>query len=53
MPPKLQKFAPIDRNYPIYEIIDEANEVLIDVSRSDAGIYELMCHQAAAGEPSS
>ncbi len=44
---RIQKFVPIDRDYPIYEIINDANEVLLDVSRTDSGDYELMCHKAA------
>jgi hypothetical protein len=38
---KLQKFAPIDREFPIYEIVDDNGEVLLDVTRSDEGTLEL------------
>jgi len=35
----LQKFCPIDREYPVYEVIDEKNDLLLDVIRSNDGVY--------------
>lgn len=29
---RLQKFAPVDRDVPIYEVVDEAGAVVLDVS---------------------
>lgn len=43
---KLQKFAPIDREHPIIEIVDEAGDVLFDLSRNDAGVLEMGFHPA-------
>jgi hypothetical protein len=46
---RLQKFAPIDREYPVYEVVDEENNILFDVSRTDAGAYEVMLQKDGAG----
>lgn len=45
---RLRKFSPIDREHPVYEII-EGDEVLFDVSRNDAGEYEFGAHAASSG----
>ncbi len=47
---KTQKFSPIDRKHSIYELIDEDDNVLIDISRSDEGDYEMALHAAGAGK---
>ena len=46
---KLPKFSPIDREYPVYELIDENNDVLLDVSRSNEGVYEIALHEGSVG----
>lgn len=46
---KIQKFVPNDREYPIYEVIDDDNNVLFDVSRTDSGAYEMMIQKGGAG----
>jgi hypothetical protein len=45
---KIQKFVPNDREYPIYEVIDDENNVLFDVSRTDSGAYEMMIQKDGA-----
>lgn len=45
---RLRKFSPIDREYPIYEIV-AGEDVLFDVGRSDMGEYEFACHEASGG----
>ena len=45
---RLQKFTPIDRDYPIIEIIDEGGAVLLDISRNDGGELEMAFHPAIA-----
>jgi hypothetical protein len=45
---RLQKFVPVDRDYPIIEIVDQSGEVLFDVSRNDAGVLEMAFHPAIA-----
>ena len=37
---RLQKFSNISQEACIYEIIDEHSTVLMDVTRTDAGVYE-------------
>jgi hypothetical protein len=49
MPLKLQKFVPIDREYPIYEVTDESHNVLFDVSRTDGGAFEIGFHKDGVG----
>jgi hypothetical protein len=46
---KLQKFAPIDREFPVYEITDDSGDVILDVSRADDGTLELGLQKLAAG----
>ena len=46
---KLQKFVPIDREFPIYEIIDAEGNVILDVSRSDNGTIELGLQPLGSG----
>lgn len=38
---KLQKFGPIDRDYPIFEIIDEDGVPLLDVTAANDGTVEI------------
>jgi hypothetical protein len=42
---RFRKFGPIDREYPIYELID-GDAVLLDVSKNDEGIIEVAFHEA-------
>ncbi|MCC7538971.1 MAG: hypothetical protein IT379_22285 [Deltaproteobacteria bacterium] len=44
---RLRKFSPIDREYPIFEILD-GDDVVLDVSLSDAGNYELGVHESSS-----
>ena len=37
---RLRKTSDIHQEHPIYEIIDEERRVLLDVTRTDAGVYE-------------
>ena len=43
-----RKFSPIDREYPIFELVD-ANAVLLDISKNDDGIVEIAFHEALRG----
>ena len=45
---RLRKFSPIDRDYPIYEVVD-GDCVLLDVGRTDDGAYEVAFHAGASG----
>ena len=45
---RLRKFSPIDREYPIYEIV-VGDDVLFDVGRNDAGDFEFASHPASGG----
>lgn len=45
---RLRKFSPIDREYPIYEVV-VGDEVLFDIGRSDSGDYEFSVHAASSG----
>jgi hypothetical protein len=46
---RFRKFAPIDREYPIFELV-EGNDVLLDVSASDDGVLEVALHEAGRGK---
>ncbi len=46
---RLRKFSPIDREYPIYEIV-QGQVSLFDVGRNDAGDYEIAFHPASSGK---
>ena len=37
---RLRKTTDIRQEHPIYEIVDESRNVLLDVTKNDAGIYE-------------
>jgi len=41
-----RKFSPIDREYPIYELI-EKDRVLLDISANDDGVIEVAIHEAS------
>lgn len=38
---RLRKTSPIDREFSVYEVVDEAGDILFDVGKSDEGVYEL------------
>jgi hypothetical protein len=44
-----RKFSPLDRDYPIFEVV-EGDDVLLDVSISDAGVIEVALHTAGIGK---
>ena len=46
---RLRKFTPIDREYPIYEVVDEQDRVFFDVARTDETTYEVAFHEAVSG----
>jgi hypothetical protein len=37
----LRKTSDVKQDYPIYEIVDEHRSVLLDVTKTDAGVYEV------------
>jgi hypothetical protein len=37
----LRKTSDVNQDYPIYEIVDEHRSVLLDVTKTDAGVYEV------------
>ena len=37
---RLRKTTDINQEHPIYEIVDEERSVLLDVTKTDAGVYE-------------
>ena len=37
---RLRKTSDIHQEHPIYEIVDDEQNVLLDVTRTDAGVYE-------------
>jgi hypothetical protein len=43
---RLRKTAPIDREYAVYEVLDERGDVLFDIGRSDDGAYEMSVFDA-------
>ena len=43
-----RKFSPIDRDSPIFELVD-GTVVLLDVSKNDKGIIEVAFHDALRG----
>jgi hypothetical protein len=49
MPLHLRKFSPIDREYPIFEVLD-GETPLFDISRADDGREELALHEGGAGK---
>jgi hypothetical protein len=44
-----RKFSPLDRDYPIFEVV-EGDDVLLDVSVSDDGVVEVALHEAGGGK---
>jgi hypothetical protein len=42
---RFRKFCPVAREYPIFELV-EGDDVLLDVSSSDAGVLEVALHEA-------
>jgi hypothetical protein len=45
--PRFRKFAPIDREYPIFELLD-GDEVLLDIGADNDGVVEVAIHGGAA-----
>ena len=43
---RFRKFSPVDREYPIFELV-EGDDVLLDVSVSDDEVLEVAVHQAS------
>ncbi|MCA9549495.1 MAG: hypothetical protein KC933_05620 [Myxococcales bacterium] len=41
-----RKFSPIDRDHPIFELVD-GNDVLLDVGATDDGVVEVAIHEGA------
>jgi hypothetical protein len=46
---RFRKFSPIDREYPIFELVEGEN-VLLDVGATDDGLMEVAIHAAAANK---
>jgi hypothetical protein len=46
---RFRKFAPVDREYPIFELV-EGDDVLLDVSSSDDRVLEVALHEASRGK---
>jgi hypothetical protein len=46
---RFRKFAPVDRQYPIFELLED-DDVLLDVSVSDEGVIEVALHAAGSGK---
>jgi hypothetical protein len=46
---RFRKFSPVDREYPIFELV-EGDHVLLDVSSSDDGVLEVALHEASLGK---
>ena len=46
---RFRKFSPVDRESPIFELV-EGDDVLLDVSSSDAGVLEVALHEASRGK---
>lgn len=45
---RLRKFSPIDREYPIYEVLD-GDQALFDIGRNDLGMLEVGFHPPCVG----
>lgn len=45
---RLRQFSPIDREYPIYEVVD-GDVIILDVTREDGGAFEIAFHDGARG----
>jgi hypothetical protein len=37
---RLRKISDIDQEHPVYEIVDEERRILLDITKTDAGVYE-------------
>jgi hypothetical protein len=46
---RFRKFSPVDREYPIFELV-EGDDVLLDVSVSDDEVLEVAVHKASIGK---
>ncbi len=46
---RFRKFSPIDREYPIFELVEGEN-VLLDIGATDDGLLEVAIHAAAANK---
>jgi hypothetical protein len=46
---QFRKFSPVDREYPIFELV-EGDDVMLDVSSSDDGVLEVALHEASIGK---
>jgi hypothetical protein len=44
-----RKFSSVDREYPIFELV-EGDDVLLDVSSSDDEVLEVALHEASIGK---
>jgi hypothetical protein len=50
---RFRKFSPVDREYPIFELVegdDALLDVSSDVSSSDDGVLEVALHEASIGK---
>ena len=45
---RLRKFSPIDRTWPIFEVIDD-NVVVLDITKNDVGELEVGFHMEGVG----
>jgi hypothetical protein len=43
-----RKFSPIDRDFPIYELVD-GDQVVLDLTRNERGDFEVSFHEGASG----
>src|SRR5262249_48536860 len=46
---RFRKFSPVDREYPIFELV-EGDNVLLDVSSNDDRVLEVALHEASIGK---
>ena len=46
---RFRKFSPIDREYPIFELVEGEN-VLLDIGATDDGLLEVAIHAAAVNK---
>jgi len=47
---KFRKFTPVDREYPIFELVVDEGEVLLDIGATDEGVIEVAIHEAASNK---
>jgi hypothetical protein len=43
-----RKFTPIDRDFPIFELLD-GDIIILDVAKGDSGAFEIAFHGGASG----